>query len=93
MLSKVYYRGYLVQTFRLRWSAVPGATSYNVYAMNIGSNSPQLLTSTKSTSADLYAGLGYQYSVYVVPYRKKHDMTTEGAHSGQYMLDLTKFNL
>ncbi|MBR4183618.1 MAG: fibronectin type III domain-containing protein [Lachnospiraceae bacterium] len=75
--------GYPVRIFTLKWDKAKDATGYYVYG-KVGAEDYKLLETTSVNEAYLYAGVGFSYKLYVVPYRSKHGYTTKGEKSAVY---------
>lgn len=84
----IIYRGARCRVFRLKWKKVKGATYYRVYGQAKAGDKYQLMTTSKKPYADLYAGVGFVYKVYVVPVRTKHKVSTDGKKSKKYKIDM-----
>ncbi len=66
MIAPVIYSAYNeIAGIRVRWNAVPDATSYNVYRRNPGGNWAKLATTPdiEFTDASVISGVIYQYTV------------------------------
>ncbi|MBO4338032.1 MAG: Ig-like domain-containing protein [Lachnospiraceae bacterium] len=82
------YQGGTVRIFNLKWKKVKGATSYKVYGQQKSGSKFTLMETTQKPNADMYAGVGYTYKVYVVPVKTKHGVSTEGKKSPKYTIDM-----
>ena len=82
-----FYRGQKIRFFNVEWKKVKGANVYQVYCTN-GKKKPQLVATVKKPKAALYASLGYNYKIYVVPCRKVHGITTMGKKSKAVVVDI-----
>ncbi|MCR5417748.1 MAG: hypothetical protein K6E84_02385 [Lachnospiraceae bacterium] len=86
--GKYYYlRGKKIRLFTVKWKKVKGATSYEVYART-GSKKYRLVDTVKKTKSNLYGGVGYRYSIYVVPCRTEGKKTARGKKSKKVTVDL-----
>ena len=70
----------LVDYITVKWKKAKGATSYEVYGKQPGSNY-RLLGTSKTTSIVLRSGRGFTYSIKVAPVRYKHHVSTVGKKS------------
>ena len=86
--GKYYYlRGKKIRLFTVKWKKVKGATSYEVYART-GSKKYRLVDTVKKPKSNLYGGVGYRYSIYVVPCRTEGKKTARGKKSKKVTVDL-----
>jgi len=81
--DKTTLDGAPVRAITVKWNKAKDATGYYVYG-KIGDGEYKLLGSTDSNEAPLYAGVGFSYKMYVVPYRTKNGYTTKGDKSAVY---------
>jgi hypothetical protein len=82
-----FYRGQKIRFFNVEWKKVKGANAYQVYCTN-GKNKPQLVDTVKKPKAALYAALGYNYKIYIVPCRVVHGITSQGKKSPAVVVDI-----
>ncbi len=86
--GKTTLKGYPARTFTLKWNKVKGATSYKVYGQESAGEKFKLMTTSKKPAAQLVAGIGYTYQVYVVPVRTKRGVSTDGKKSPRFTVDM-----
>ncbi len=81
--DKTTVDGYPARIFTLKWNKAKDATGYYVYGQ-MGNEDYKLIETTSTNEAYLYAGVGFSYKLYVVPYRTKNGATTKGDKSAVY---------
>ncbi len=86
--QRIMKDGYPARVFNLKWKKVKGASAYKVYGQTKAGEKFVLMSTTKKPVANLYAGIGFTYKVYVVPVRTKHGVSTDGKKSAQYTVDM-----
>ena len=75
--------GHPCRSIKLKWDKAKDATGYKVYYCT-DSGDYQYLASSSVNEVYLKAGTGFSYKVYVVPYRTKNGLTTQGSKSPVY---------
>ena len=72
----------------VKWKKVKGATSYKVYGQARSGAKFTLMTTSQKPNADMVAGVGFTYKVYVVPVRTKHGVSRDGKKSAKYTVNM-----